>query len=117
MLKEALEKIEDIAKSELSACGDMGELENLRVKFLGKKGELTAILKQMGGLSADERPIIGQLANRVREDIEIAITSRSQALKSLLSAKKLESEKLDVTLPGKARPIGKLHPLTSLRLS
>lgn len=112
MLKEALEKIESVAKAELSDCNEVGELESLRVRFLGKKGELTAILKQMGGLSEDERPVIGQLANRVREDIENAITGRSQALKATLAARKLQSETLDVTLPGKTRPIGKLHPLT-----
>lgn len=112
MLKEALEKIELLAKEELSGCTDPKVLENLRVKFLGKKGELTAILKQMGGLSAEERPVIGQLANRVREDIENALSARQQALKAELTAMKLKSETIDVTLPGKARPVGKLHPLS-----
>lgn len=112
MLKEALEKIEALAKDELSGCVDVKALENLRVKFLGKKGELTAILKQMGGLSAEERPIIGQVANQVREDIENAISSRQQALKAELVALKLKAETIDVTLPGKTRRVGKLHPLT-----
>ena len=114
MLKEALEKIDNLAKTELLNCIDSKELENLRVKFLGKKGELTAILKQMGGLSAEERPIIGQLANKVREDIENEIAARQQALKTGLQAKKLKEETIDVTLPGKTQKVGKLHPLTAV---
>lgn len=114
MLKEALEKIDQLAKSELEKCQDSKVLEELRVKFLGKKGELTAILKQMGGLSAEERPVIGQLANKVRSDIEEAISARQQELKTEIFAKKLESEKLDVTLPGKTQKVGKLHPLTAV---
>lgn len=114
MLKEALEKIEALAKSELSQCADEKTLEDLRVKFLGKKGELTAILKQMGSLSAEERPVIGQLANKVREDIESAITMRRQSLKEELTALRLKAEAIDVTLPGKKRGVGKLHPLTQV---
>ncbi|MCX7658230.1 MAG: phenylalanine--tRNA ligase subunit alpha, partial [Oscillospiraceae bacterium] len=114
MLKEALEKIEALAKSELSQCADEKTLEDLRVKFLGKKGELTAILKQMGSLSAEERPVIGQLANKVREDIESAITMRRQSLKEELTALRLKAEAIDVTLPGKKREVGKLHPLTQV---
>lgn len=112
MLKEALEKIDSTAKALLSSCSDMKELEDLRVKFLGKKGELTAILKQMGGLTAEERPLMGQLANKVREDIENVISARQAALKSGLNELKMKQETIDVTLPGKAIAIGKLHPLT-----
>lgn len=113
-MKEQLLQIEELAKKELSSCKDLNFLENLRVKFLGKKGELTAILKQMGGLSAEERPIIGQLANKVREDIENEIAARQQALKTGLQAKKLKEEAIDVTLPGKTQKVGKLHPLTAV---
>lgn len=114
MLKEALERIDEQAKAELSACQDGKLLEELRVKFLGKKGELTGILKQMGGLSAEERPVIGQLANQVRADIEEAITNRQQELKLALREQKLREEALDVTLPGKAPTVGKAHPLTAV---
>lgn len=114
MLKEALEKIDELAKAELSKCEDAKVLEELRVKFLGKKGELTAILKQMGGLSAEERPVIGQLANQVRSDIENAISERQQALKAAMNEKKLKAETLDVTLPGKKIEMGKTHPLTTV---
>jgi phenylalanyl-tRNA synthetase alpha chain len=113
-MKEQLLKIEELAKKELSSCSDMTVLENLRVKFLGKKGELTAILKQMGGLSAEERPLIGQLANKVREDIENIISERASSLKLELDAKRMAEETIDVTLPGKKRTIGKLHPLTQV---
>lgn len=112
-MKEQLEKIKQLAEQELAQCADMAVLENLRVKFLGKKGELTAILKQMGSLSAEERPVMGQLANTVRAAIEEDIAKRMQALKSELAAKKLEAETLDVTMPGKKEEVGKLHPLTA----
>lgn len=110
-MKQQLIRIEEIAKTELSACSDIKELENLKIKFLGKKGELTAILKQMGSLSAEERPVIGQIANKVRTDIEEAVTERLNKLKSELAAQKLKSETLDVTLPGKLPAAGRLHPL------
>lgn len=114
MLREALEKIEAAAKQELNAVRDRETLEELRVRFLGKKGELTAILKQMGKLSAEERPVIGQFANQVRADIEEALQSRLKTLSEELAARRLQEEKLDVTLPGKARSVGRLHPLTTV---
>ncbi|MCH5193294.1 MAG: phenylalanine--tRNA ligase subunit alpha [Oscillospiraceae bacterium] len=112
-MKEQLEKIRQLAEKELSECGAADVLESLRVKYLGKKGELTAILKQMGGLSAEERPVVGQLANSVRQSIEEMIAERSAALKSELAAAKLKMETIDVTLPGKKQTVGKLHPLTA----
>ena len=110
-MKQALEKIELAAKAELEKISDSAELENLRVKFLGKKGELTAIMKQMAALSAEERPIIGQIANSVRSDIEAAVTKKAAELKAEASKRKLIEERLDVTLPGKAPKLGKLHPM------
>ena len=111
-MKDQLEEIRSLAHEELDKCESLDVLENLRVKFLGKKGELTGILKQMGGLSAEERPVIGQLANKVRSDIEENITNRMQALKTELAKKQLEAETLDVTMPGTKQKVGKLHPLT-----
>lgn len=110
-MKDALLKIEALAKEELSKVSDTKALEELRVKFLGKKGELTAILKQMGKLSAEERPVIGQLANKVRADIGESITNRVKEIKAQMTEKKLKEEALDVTLPGSKKNIGKLHPL------
>lgn len=110
-MKNQLEQIELIAKEELNSCSDLKSLENLRIKFLGKKGELTSILKQMGKLSAEERPIIGQLANKVREDIENAITEKSNVLKQIEQEQNIKAESIDITLPGKKIKTGKLHPL------
>ena len=82
-MKEALKRIEQTAVAALEGCNDRKELENLRVRFLGKKGELTAILKQMGSLSAEERPVIGQLANEVRAGIEAELEKRIGELKQI----------------------------------
>lgn len=111
-MKEQLEKIEALAKEELNSCKEIKALDDLRVKYLGKKGELTAILKQMGKLSAEERPIIGQLANKVRADIEQAITEKTAVLKADAQAEKIKAESIDITLPGKKQSLGKLHPMT-----
>ncbi|MBO4867279.1 MAG: phenylalanine--tRNA ligase subunit alpha [Ruminococcus sp.] len=110
-MKEQLTSIEERAKSELSGISDIKLLEDFRVRFLGKKGELTAILKQMGKLSAEERPVIGQLANKVRSDIEEALNARKEELKSKAEEERLKAERLDVTLPGKKTKIGRAHPL------
>ncbi len=110
-MKEQLKSIEERAKTELSQISDIKLLEEFRVKFLGKKGEITSILKQMGKLSAEERPVIGQLANKVRADIEEALKARKSELKTKLEEMRLKEETLDVTLPGKAQKIGRAHPL------
>ena len=110
-MKDALLKIKSLANDELSKVNDTKALEELRVKFLGKKGELTSILKQMGKLSPEERPVIGQLANQVRAEIEESITNRVKEIKALMLEKRLKEEELDVTLPGTKATIGKLHPL------
>ena len=113
-MKQALEKIELAAREELSKIADPAELEALRIKFLGKKSELSAIMKQMAGLSAEERPVIGQLANRIRADIEEAVSEKAAQLKAEASERKLREERIDVTLPGKAPKLGKLHPLDAV---
>ena len=113
-MKEQLKSIEVRAKEELGKISEPKLLEDFRVKYLGKKGEITAILKQMGKLSAEERPVIGQLANSVRADIESAIAERQAEIKSALAAKRLASETIDVTLPGKEQKIGKPHPLNAV---
>ncbi len=111
-MKQALENIRQIAIEELAAVTDLKVLDELRVKYLGKKGELTNILKQMGKLSAEERPIVGQLANCVKTDIEEAMDQKATSLKSGALAAQLLSEKLDVTMSRKPSPIGNKHPLT-----
>lgn len=111
-MKEQLEAIRQEAEAALQTCTDAKQLDAIRVQYLGKKGALTAILKQMGKLSAEERPVMGQLANAVRSDIESAITKQQAAIAESALEQKLQSETLDITLPGKQKKIGGLHPLT-----
>ena len=107
-----MEAIRQEAEAALQTCTDAKQLDAIRVQYLGKKGALTAILKQMGKLSAEERPVMGQLANAVRSDIESAITKQQAAIAEAALEQKLQSETLDITLPGKQKKIGGLHPLT-----
>ena len=111
-MKQALKTIRTQAAQQLASVQDLKELDSLRVKFLGKKGELTAILKQMGGLSAEERPVIGQLANEVRASIEKEIEIRTQQLKDAALNLRLKTETLDITMPGEPVENGTRHPLT-----
>ena len=111
MMKEQLQKIKEQASKQIAVVKDAKSLEDLRVHILGKKGELTAILKQMGQLSAEERPVMGQLANDVRSSLEAAINEKSAALKAAVTEQKLKTEAVDVTMPGKVRRVGTRHPL------
>ena len=111
-LKASLNEIHRIAKGALESAADIKALDDLRVKYLGKKGELTAILKQMGGLSAEERPIIGALANEIREKLEAIIAERQSAFKQDERAQKLSGESIDVTMPGVQKKIGGRHPMS-----
>ena len=109
-MKEALQNIKAAADALISAEPDAGALEELRVRFLGKKGELTSILKLMGGLSAEDRPVIGALANDVREAITADIARRTKELEGAVLTARLAAEEIDVTLPGKTPTQGKRHP-------
>ena len=113
-MRETLNKIKETAEKQLSGIVSLQELEEVRVKFLGKKGELTAVLRGMGALSPEERPVIGQLANTIRESIENAIETRKAELSKKERESKLESEKIDVTLPGKKQNVAKRHPLSTV---
>ena len=110
-MKQQLEQIRRSAMQDLDQASDPAALEELRVRLLGKKGELTAVLKQMGKLSAEERPLIGQLANQVRADIESHLEARRTALHAIALEKKLRDEALDVTIPGDAVCLGHKHPM------
>ena len=109
-MKEALQNIRQSADALIAQAADAAAVDELRVRFLGKKGELTAILKQMGRLSAEERPVVGALANEVREAITADIARRTKELESAALAARLDAEEIDVTLPGKAPAQGKRHP-------
>ena len=110
-LKEQLDNIQKQALAEIQNASDIKSVDDLKIRLLGKKGELTAILKQMGKLSAEERPVIGQLANEVRQVIEPDIARRREQLKSLDTERRLKKEVIDVTLPGKRMEQGGRHPL------
>ena len=112
-MKETLQKILSEALEALNSpeCN----LEEIRIKYLGKKGELTAVLRGMGQLSPEERPVVGQIANEVRAQIEAKISELQESQKAKELENALVKEKLDVTVPGKARKAGKLHPLTQVQ--
>lgn len=111
-MREQLISIKDLAEKELSNVQSIQDLESLRVKYLGKKGELTGVLRGMGALSAEERPVIGQLANEVRAFIEGKIDETNNALIKKERSEKLQKEVIDVTIPGKRKNLGKKHPLS-----
>ena len=110
-MKELMQKLRESSVKEILDCDSAERLEAMRVRYLGKKGELTAILRQMGSLSAEERPAMGQLANQLRSEIEEAIDKRREELSSAMMELKLESEAVDVTLPGKDIRMGHKHPM------
>ena len=110
-MKDQLEKLRLAALQAVEECADPAALENVRVRFLGKKGEITSILKMMGGLSPEERPIMGQLANKVRQTVEDAISEAGERLRAKQQEAKLRAETIDVTLPGEKQPEGHRHPL------
>ena len=97
-MKQQLEAIRKAALDAISGAGKTEDLEALRVRYLGKKGELTAVLKQMGKLSAEERPVIGQMANEVRAKLESGIEEKTKELADKAMELKLKSEAVDVTL-------------------
>ena len=112
-MKETLNRIKAEALEAIASPEtDDAALEALRIKYLGKKGELTAVLRGMGQLSPEERPIVGQIANEVRAEIEAAITEKKASLADAALDAKLIAEKLDVTVPGKKSRVGHRHPLT-----
>ena len=113
-MKQQLEQIKQEALSALDAAQSPAALEELRVKYLGKKGELTAVLKMMGKLSAEERPVMGALANAVRADIEAKLEERKTAANAAALEAKLASEAIDVTIPGTEVAVGRQHPMNQV---
>ena len=110
-MKEQLAKIKADALSAFERAADAAALDALRVKYLGKKGELTGVLKMMGKLSPEERPVMGQLANDVRAALEGALDACSEKLEAAALELRLKSEAVDVTIPGKPVSLGHRHPM------
>ncbi len=113
-MKEMLNQIKETVEGLLATAQTLENLEDIRIKYLGKKGELTAVLKGMGKLSAEERPVIGALANEIRDFLNAEIDAKKDEIEKTLLAEKLKDEVLDVTMPGKTENLGKLHPLTKV---
>ena len=112
-MKEKLQTIKEQALSAINAQD--ADLEQIRIQYLGKKGELTSVLRGMGALSPEERPLVGQIANEVRAEIETALKSKADAQKNAELEKRLIDEKIDVTMPTSVMAQGKLHPLTQVQ--
>ncbi len=110
-MKEQIESIKQKSIKEIETANDLKQLNDLRVQYLGKKGELTSVLRGMGTLSAEERPIIGSLVNSVKDELEKLISDKEEVFKEQELNKKLDSEKIDITLPSKKIKRGSKHPL------
>ena len=113
-MEEKIKQIRVKAEDEISKIETIHDLNEVKVKILGKKGELTEILRGMGSLSSEERPVIGNLVNKVRDEIEGLITSKETELKKKELQEKLQSEKIDVTLPATKVKRGSKHPLNRI---
>ncbi|GAB4240945.1 MAG: phenylalanine--tRNA ligase subunit alpha [Stanieria sp.] len=113
-LETQLKELEQQALESIGALANLEELEQVRVKYLGKKGDLSQILRGMGKLSPEERPIVGTLANEVKEKIQNQLDSRRQTLQQAEIEAQLQAETLDVTMPGVSRPLGHIHPLNGM---
>lgn len=113
-MKEKLNKIKETVEQLLADAESLESLDEIRVKYLGKKGELTAVLKEMGKLSPEERPVIGALANEIRDFLGKEIDGKKADIEKAMLAEKLKEEVIDVTMPGKKQSLGKLHPLTKV---
>ena len=112
-MREKLEQIKESALAQINA--DDANLEQIKIKYLGKKGELTAVLRGMGALSPEERPLVGQLANEIRAQIEEAIAQKATLAQAAALEKQLKDEKLDVTMPATPIASGHIHPLTQVQ--
>ena len=113
-MKEQITKIKETSVEEIKKAEDLKTLNEIRVKYLGKKGELTAVLRGMGGLSPEERPIIGSLVNEVRDELEKIIQEKEEKFQVEELNKKLEAEKIDITLPSSKMKRGSLHPVNRI---
>src|SRR5690625_507988 len=113
-MKEQLETIQKNALEEISHVEDMKELQAIKVAYLGKKGSLTQVLRGMGKLTKEERPVIGELANQVRETITKSLEEKTINLEKQEMEKQLAKEAIDITLPGRPAKVGGQHLLTQI---
>ncbi|MDA8415438.1 MAG: phenylalanine--tRNA ligase subunit alpha [Desulfobacteraceae bacterium] len=111
-MREQLEQMRDEALRSIVQAVDEKALQDIRVRFLGRKGELTALMKGLGALSAEERPVVGQLVNTIKDEIESHLESAIKTAREQLINQRLQSERIDVTLPGRRSSCGTKHPIT-----
>jgi len=107
-----LDKLVAAATKQIETTTELSQLEQIRVDYLGKKGSITSLMKQLGQLSAEERPKVGQVINQAKQSVQLLINSQKEQLQSKALEEQLQSEQIDVTLPGRGRDIGGLHPVT-----
>lgn len=112
-MREILTEIKEKALSNIKEVMNLDELEQMRIKFLGKKGELTLVLRDMGKLSPEERPVVGQMANEIRNEIEIEISTIRDMFRNEIKKAKMEKEKIDITVSTNKKSLGHRHPLLS----
>ena len=113
-MEQELQRIKEEALSAIKSASDKQALQDVRVKYLGKKGEVTALLKGLGKLSPEERPKMGALVNAVRQALEEEIDALKTSMEVVAMNARLEEEKIDITLPGRAPKTGHIHPLTTV---
>ena len=111
-MEQELKSLQQEAINDINSASNLNALNDVRVKYLGKKGSLTSILRGMGKLSPEQRPVVGQMVNTTRKELETAIAAKQEELKAAELANRLATEKIDVTLPGRRQSLGHLHPLT-----
>ena len=111
-MREQLERLKHEALQAIELAANEEAFQTVRVRFLGRKGELTALMKVLGTLSAEERPIVGQMVNTIRDEIETALEDGVSAARELAKAERLKSERIDITLPGRRLSSGTKHPIT-----
>ncbi|MCF6461626.1 phenylalanine--tRNA ligase subunit alpha [Clostridium sp. Cult3] len=112
-MKEQLKSIREEALNSVKSMDNLDKLENIRIKYLGKKGELTLLLREMGKLSKEERPVIGQLANEIRGEIDEELSLAKERIKEELKAERIEREKIDISISKRKRNLGHRHPLVA----
>lgn len=114
MMEEQISKIAKQAKEEIINSKDANSLNEVRIKYLGKKGEITSILRGMGSLTPEQRPVIGEMINKVRDEIETDIKNAEKEIKNRELINNLSKEKIDVTMPAKKQELGSIHPITKV---
>ena len=111
-MQASIDRLQMKLKEEIAGAGDLNELDNIRVRYLGKKGEITLLIRNMSRLSAEERPLFGKRLNELKAAAETMLEERKKELNSELSVKRWEKERVDITLPGRPFNLGRKHPIT-----